>query len=438
MNFLQLTYRKIVEISRESAYGIKCGIGLFVLATCPFLAKAQMVAGDTTALEIVIPMEGETGVMSELEDAYEEDASLLGAPLQSYLNWKEKVKRETGFSYSLMGLWFYQHATKSLTENNDGLGQWYRVNANWTLIGRNTGHSGRIEARLEYRSNIGGLPSPTRLGSEIGIVAINPGFGYVDNFPLDLAVLNWTQMLLDNKLGFAIGRLSFDGYVDSSPFQSLTRGFTNRSLGLNPTLGITGIGSLGMVVKGDLPGGFWLGAHIYDANAVNGEFNQDVFRQNEWLTYFEAGWSPSDEQYSTDRIIFTYWHKDRREALGIRSGSGWVVSASHKVGEKFLPFVRFGHSNGGGGVVAESAFAAGCEWEVHSNQALSLGGGWARPVSQNEQENPGDEYVVESSYKIQLLQALQVLFDAQLIVNPAQYPMKTTVGVFGFRTILHI
>lgn len=382
-------------------------------------------------------MQGETGVTSQLEETYEEEESILGTPLQRYLNWKEKVKENTGFAYGLMGLWLYQHATKSTTENKNGLGQWYRVNASWTMVGRNTGHSGRIEARLEYRSNICGLPSPTRLGREIGVAALNPGFGYVDDFPLSLAVFNWTQMFLDNKLGIAIGHLSFDGYVDGSPFQSLTRGFANRSLGLNPTLGITGIGSLGLVIKGDLPKGFWLGGHIYDANAVNGEFNRDVFRQNEWLKVLEVGWTHSDDRYPTDRIIFTYWHKDERTEAGVNSGSGWVVSASHKLGEGFLPFVRFGHSNGGGGVVAESAFSGGCEWSFRTNQALSLGAGWAKPVSQTS-EILRDEYVVETSYKIQLLQALQVLLDAQLVVNPAYNSVNSIIGVFGFRTILHL
>lgn len=126
------------------------------------------------------------------------------------------------------------------------------------------------------RSNVGGFLAPTPLGAAIGVAAVNPGFGYTDNFNLDLAVLNWTQLLFDDRVGFAVGRLAFDGYLDGSPFQSLTRGFLNRVFGLNPTMGITGIGALGAVIKGDLPGGFWLGAQIHDANAVSGELNADV------------------------------------------------------------------------------------------------------------------------------------------------------------------
>jgi len=394
---------------------------------------------DTSQIkELTIPMEGETGVTSEIDNAYIEEESIFGTPMENYLNWKDRVRDKTGFSYSLMGLWLYQYATTSLTDNNNGLGQWYRLPMSWVLVGRKTGHSGRIEARLEYRSNIGALPAPTTLGNEVGIVALNPGFGYIQNFPLDIAVMNWTQMFLNNKLGIAIGRLSFDGYMDVSPFQSLTRGITNRSFGLNPTLATTGIGALGFVIKGDLPGGFWLGLHMYDANAVNGEFNRDVFKLNEWLTVFEAGWTHSDEQFNTDRIIFTYWIKDERKEAGVSSGSGWAVSASHQVAANLLPFIRFGHSNGGGGVAALTALSGGIEWGFRPDQAWTLGVGWAKPNSGTSELDLRDEYVAETSYKVQIIQALQVLLDAQLIIDPANATDSSYVGIFGFRTIVQL
>ena len=273
---------------------------------------------------ISLPLEGETGVTAEIEEAFEAHESIFGTPLQSYLDWKEDLRDRTGFAYSLMGLWLYQRATDSLTDNKNGFGQWYRLNANWTLVGRGTGHSGRIEARLEYRSKVGDFISPARLGAEIGVAAVNPGFGYVDDFPFNLAVLNWTQMLFDDRLGVAVGRLAFDGYLDGSPFQSLTRGFFNRSFGLNPAMATTGIGALGAVIKGDLPGGFWLGGQAHDANAVSGEFNQDVFDQNEWLKAAEIGWTPVDGSYPGDQVRFTYWSKDERQEAGVSSGKGWV------------------------------------------------------------------------------------------------------------------
>lgn len=381
-------------------------------------------------------LEGDTGVTAELEGAYEDRASVFGAPLQDYLDWKEMLRDQTGFSFSLMGLWLYQLATESMTDSMDGLGQWYRLNASWTLIGRGTGHSGRIEARMEYRSKIDGYISPARLGSEIGVAAVNPGFGYVDEFPLNLAVLNWTQMLFNDRLGIAVGRLAFDGYLDGSPFQSLTRGFFNRSFGLNPAMATTGIGALGAVIKGDLPGGFWLGAQTHDANAVSGEFNQDVFDHNEWLKAIEIGWTAKDGSYPIDQVRLTYWSKDERKEAGVSSGSGWVFSASLQIGERFLPFIRIGHSDGGAGVAAENSVSGGFELAAFPDQAWSLGLGWSEPSRETFGPDVRNETVLETSYRVQLFNSLSITPDVQIIFNPANNPEESTIWVYGLRVIL--
>ncbi len=281
--------------------------------------------------ETPLPLEGDTSVAGELEDAYEERESVFGTVLGRWFDWKARVREATGFSFGVTGLWQYQRANESLTDEKDALGQWYRLSASWTLLGRNTSYPGRVEARFEYRSNVGGFLAPTELGRDIGVVALHPGFGYTPNFDFDLAVFNWTQMFFDEKLGVAAGRLGFDGYVDISPFQAFNRGFANRSFGLNPTLGPTGIGALGAVVKGDLSDQFWVGAHVYDANASSGDFNKNVFDQNEWLRAFEVGWTSSAERFATDRVLFTYWQKDERKEAGVPSGQGWLVSASGAV-----------------------------------------------------------------------------------------------------------
>jgi hypothetical protein len=55
----------------------------------------------------------------------------------------------------------------------------YRAQGSWTLLGRSTGHPGRIEYRIEHRSNIGSDLSPSQLGGEIGTAALNSGFGCI-------------------------------------------------------------------------------------------------------------------------------------------------------------------------------------------------------------------------------------------------------------------
>ncbi len=406
----------------------------------PGNVAAQQATQDTTQqAEDVVPIEGPSGVTAEVDRSLQERESLLGAPLQRYLAWKQQLREKTGFSYTLMGLSTYQLASKSTTDNRDGFGQWYRLGTTWTLVGRGTGSSGGIEVRGEYRSNIGSFISPTRLGAEVGAAALNPGFGFVDQFDFDVPVLNWTQFLFDNHFGMAVGRLAFDAYLDGSPVQSLTRGFANRSFGLNPALGITGLGALGAVAKADVVKGFWVGAHIYDANARSSEFNKDVFEQSEWLKVVEVGWTPSTgELYPVDRVNFTYWRKDERVDAGVPSGHGWALSASHRVGERFLPFIRLGRSDGGGGVAAKTAVSGGFELAMPRDRAWALGLGWARPVPNAMTADPRDEYVTETSYRFNLTQAFQVLLDAQVLFNPANNPDASSVWVFGVRVVLQL
>jgi len=412
---------------------------LFIFSPSALAGNEDVETGDEDTVQAgaaTVPLQGPSGVIREIKRAYQKVESVLGAPLQRYLEWKQNLRDRTGFSYSLLGLWLGQRASDSLTENKNGLGQIYRLNMGWKLVGRGTGHVGGIEARLEYRSAFGGAISPSRLGNEIGVAAVNPGFVYIDRYDLDLAVLNWTQMLIDGKLGLAAGRLAFDAYLDGSPVQSATAGFLNRAFVLNPALGTTGIGALGAVIKGDLPGGFWLGAQIHDANAVSGKFNHDAFDQNEWLKAAELGWTPSPERYPFDQVRFTYWAKDARTETDQPSGKGWVVSASYKIGERFLPFLRFGHSDGGGGVLAENALSGGFEFSTFPNQTWALGLGWSEPSRKTFGEDLRNETVLETSYRIQLFQSLSVMPNTQVIINPARNPDQDTIWVLGLRATI--
>ena len=190
---------------------------------------------------------GPDGVSSQIDQSYE-GADAVYEPekgLKPYYDWKQRLQDEHGFAFGFTAYWLYQKASDSLGSDDDALGQIYRLQGNWTLLGRDTGHPGRIEWRFEYRDAIGSNLAPSQLGGAggIGTAALNSGFGYSPNFDLDLSVFNWTQLFNDQTAGFAVGRLAFDAYLDAFPFQTFSKGFLNRSFVLNPTVGTTGIGA---------------------------------------------------------------------------------------------------------------------------------------------------------------------------------------------------
>ncbi len=110
---------------------------------------------------------------------------------------------------------------------------------------------------------------------------------------------------------------------------------------------------------------------------------------------------------------------------------GRTTCASRK-GDRFFSFVRFGHSDGGAGVAAESAASAGFEYAVRPGHAWNLGVGWSDPVA----DGLRDEYVIETAYKFQLLKKFSLTPNVQYILDPANQPGEDSVWVLGLKGIL--
>lgn len=73
------------------------------------------------------------------------------------------------------------------------------------------------------------------------------------------------------------------------------------------------------------------------------------------------------------------WEKVVRAMAGTSQGSGWVVSAAYQNSDRYFPFVRFGHSDGGAGAPAESALSADVQVSQAMDQIWSIGAAWAKP-----------------------------------------------------------
>ena len=351
----------------------------------------------------------------------------------SWFDWKDGQTQDHGVTFGLYGYWLFQTASETQTGEDEAFGEIYRLPGSWAVFGRDTGHPGRLEWRVEYRSRIGSYLAPSQLAGAAGFSAMDSGFVYSPEFDLDMSVFNWTQEFNDQRGSLAIGRLAFDVHLDAFPMQTISRGFLNRVFLVNPAMAGTGIGALGAVGKGFVNDNVWLGAHIYDANAVNGQFDMDTFDQGEWLKAVEIGWTPEYSLRKTNRIQFTWWEKDAREQAGIPRGQGWTVSTGLKRGD-WYPFARFGHSDGGAGVKARDAASAGFEYASNPRHTWSLGLGWINPVADHDE----DETVVEASYEYQLWRGFSLLPNVQLLMDPANNSEEDKVWVLGLRGFLKL
>jgi porin len=359
--------------------------------------------------------------------------------LKPYFDWKRRLNDEHGVSLGFQLYALYQDASSSLDgRDSNAFGNIFRFFGNWSVFKRDNGNLGRIEWRVESRSNFGSFQAPGSLGSATGIATVVPGFAYSDNFDLDIPILNWTQGFANGRAGYAVGRLAFDVYLDAFPFQTFSRGFLNRSFILNPTLPTTGVGAIGGVVKGFVSDNIFLGAQIHDANAASGNFDWNTVQEGEWLKAVEIGYAPSFEERNAKRVQLTYWEKDARTLAGVSRGSGWGVSAAYKLNDKYFPFLRFGHSDGGGGVAAESAISVGVEIAQRSDEIWTIGAGWAKPSRETFGPGLDNETVFETSYKFQLSQNFSITPDVQIVFNPANDPGESSVWVVGLRAIFSL
>ncbi len=357
--------------------------------------------------------------------------------LAPYFDWKRSVNDAHGVAFGSSFYALYQNASDALPgEDDDALGYIFRAQGSWTLFRRENGNSGRLEWRFESRSNIGSYQAPGSLGGATGIRTLAPGFAYNGEFDLDIPVVSWVQHFSDGRSGFAVGRLAFDAYLDAFPFQTLSKGAINRSSILNPTIPTTGLGALGGVVKGFLTDNIWIGAQVHDANAVNGDFDFDTVKEGEFIKAVEVGYTPSIAHRGKHRVQLTVWQKDARKLAGTSKGQGWAVSAAWEINEKYFPYARYGHSDGGGGVAAESAFSAGLQITTRRNEAWTVNAGWSTPSKETFGSGLDDESLLETSYQFQLSKNLSLTPNLQIIFNPASNPGESSITVFGLRAIL--
>ena len=133
----------------------------------------------------------------------------------------------------------------------------------------------------------------------------------------------------------------------------------------------------------------------------------------------------------------TFWQTSARSDAGIPSGWGAAFSASHLFAGRWLPFVRAGWSDGGGGVPLEAAAAVGVGYYLpDKSDLLALGFNWGWPSSETYGSGLRDEYTLEMLYRIHLTKRFSVTPDVQVLIHPALNPDADVVAVFGLRARL--
>jgi porin len=358
------------------------------------------------------------------------------SPVERYQAWlgtqrtnlQESVGLTLGGDYNAL----VQGATDSLGEDW-AAGGVFRVYGNWSWPGEPWKNPGSLTFKVENRHRYTDV-APQQLGGQIGYTSLTADTWSAAGWLL--SNLYWHQQLLDNRLSFVAGVVDVTDYTDVYGLVNPWTDYMNSVFLTNPTIAAPGQG-LGMAVRGSITTNLYVLGGFANANGNPTEPGQDFdtfFTEGEYFKHVEVGWISSWETRQQDNVHLTFWQTSARTDAGVPSGWGAAFSASHLFADRWLPFLRAGWSDGGGGVPLEAAVAAGVGYYLRDrSDLLAVGANWGRPSSETYGSALRDEYSIELLYRLHLVKRFSITPDVQILFNPALNPNADVVAVFGLR-----
>lgn len=340
---------------------------------------------------------------------------------------REALERDHGLSLGADYNALYQHASRSPVDDH-AAGNVFRLYGNWTLVNRGANDRGSLVFKGEYRGRLGTPIAPQALGPIVGYAGLTAvsfsDAGWV------LTNLFWTQHLADNRFGFNVGVVDVTDYLDVYGLVNPWTEFNNLMFSTNPTIAAPNQG-LGAAMRWSFtPNTYFLGG-LADANGNPhdpGGFFNSFFDVREYFYHAEVGWVASYDKRYSDNVHVSVWQQDPRKAAGVGRGRGVAFSASRMLNERWNPFFRAGYSDGGGAIV-DRAVSAGLGYQLRgSDDFVGFGASWARAPGKRE-----NQYTFEAYYRWQPFKHLQIVPDAQYIVNPANSPSTNSLWILGMR-----
>ena len=280
--------------------------------------------------------------------------------------------------------------------------------------------------KVENRHRIGSGVTPFDLGLESGSSV--PTGTFFSDFPFGVTNLYWKQSLLDKRLSVVIGRIDVTDYVDPYGLMNPLTHFNNLAFSTNPTIAAPNPG-LGVAFGAMLTDHLYLQGGLGDANGQTTTAGFDTFFEHaEYFSYLEFGATTSQDRLYLDNVHATFWQTDARAAAGTPWGWGVAVTAQKFVEDTWLPFVRFGYSEGDLALM-QTTLSTGVGWLRENSDVVGLGVSWGQPADGSLSE----QFTSELFYRLQVTDYLAITPDLQLIVDPALNPQADAIGYIGVR-----
>ncbi len=346
---------------------------------------------------------------------------LLCKALRPYYRFKEGLNRKHGIALSTDYIFLNQFATFSFEDRQAASGS-FRMYGTWKVFGSADKTAGSLVFRFENRHRIGPGLTPRELGFSTGSALSTASF---KEFGWGITSLYWQQLILNKRFALVFGQMDPGDFEDLHPLLNAWTAFQNDAYFNNPTTALPQQG-LGVVLRTFLSDQVYLEGGLHDAKGTPNKIGFDTFfKTREYFTWIEAGFSPGGvEEAAGQSIHLTYWHQDPRAEAGTAESWGAAFSASLKVKNRWIPFIRAGYSEGG---------AALMRWIVGAGVGIRLRGhdllGLASSIGGTEDASQRNQITSELFYRLQFTDNLELTPGLQWTINPAMNLEKDFIAV---------
>ena len=409
-------------------------LALILISALLMSAFAQADNKETSEFTNLIEFGGPSSAEAQIEiDNQEKTAPFryegFTDLLQPYFNWKDSVSKEHGLNLAGDYNFHYQAANKSQGED-DAAGGIIRLYGRWQPVPR-----GSLVFKIENRHKYTDI-APQQLSSEIGYAGLT-SVVFSDAGTI-LTNLYWQHTTQDNQLAFVAGILDVTDYVAVYGLVSPWTNFINLAFSTDPTISVPNQG-VGAAVRVMLFKNMYLLGGFADANgdpSDPGGIFDSFLDDREYFKHLEFGWTSSYENRFADNVHITIWHSDERDAAMVTSGKGVALSYSQMFDDRWLPFARFGYSNGGGSFLERSVSIGLGYFPETRSDTLGIGLNWGLPSEETFGSGLDAQYTSEVYYRFQLFQHVTITPNLQYLKNPALNPAEDSLWIVGLRARL--
>jgi porin len=393
---------------------------------------------------------GSVGVELKNENQPAKTGDFVKDLIPGWFEAKERAMSDHGLAYGLNYSMLYLKADNAVGED-EALGGILQLPLSWTVMNdQESGSSGTFVFKLENRQKISTDLSPQDLGlgtfgpegvEGLGAASIvGTQFGDKDWI---LTNLYWQHKMNGGKLNYVVGQIDNTDFLDLYGMINPQTAFSNLNFTTNPSIGIPdqGFGAYGGAALGD---NFYVVAGLMDARGIPdepGDSLDDFFDEKEHFRSVEIGYTTSFDRRYFDNIHFVYWESDEQtDDLGNvveAKGDGWTFSAAHFFDDKYMPFLRYGDSDGGGGALYEEVLTVGLgiyDWD--SGELFGVGLSKSTPSELTIAPGLEDQLTAEIFYRFMLSKHFAVTPGLQHIQDPALNPDDDSIWIAGLRARL--